>query len=113
MKTEAAVPFLVRVIGINRDYPADINPWLKVPSVIENSYPAAAALIRIGPTGAKAAMEAAEGPMTPDDRLLAIFVVARVRDVPGAQEFLSAARRHANLDCIGAEEGLKALELER
>ena len=112
MKTEASVPFLIKVIGINRFYPEDINPWIKVPSVIEDAYPAAAALIRIGPAGAKAAIAASDGPMTADERLVAIFVVARVRGVgPRAREFLSVARGEANLELYWAEEGLKALEL--
>lgn len=111
LKTEAAVPFLVKVIGINRFYPADINPWIKVPLVVENTYPAATALIRIGPAGAQAAIRASDGPMTADERLLAIFVVARVGAVvPRAREFLSVARGEAFQERYWAEEGLKALE---
>jgi len=109
MKTEAAIPFLIKIIGLERDL-VSIAPWLKTPDIIEKTYPAAAALIRIGPAGASAVIKAADGPMTHDDRLLAIFVVARTKGVPEARVFLTRAVGWANIERYEAEEGIKALE---
>jgi hypothetical protein len=109
MKTEAAVPFLVRVIGIKRA-PYTLAPWNKGVSNVEFEYRAAEALIRIGPPAAREVIKAAQGRMTPIERLLAIFVVSQAGNVPGAREFLRAAVGQANDERIWAEKGLEALK---
>jgi len=109
MKTEAAVPFLVRVIDLDRSI-GSFAPWIKSAENIEAAYPAAAALIRIGPAGARAVIKAADGPMTREQRRLAIFVVARTKGVPEARLFLTQALAWANSEREWAEIGLKALE---
>jgi hypothetical protein len=108
MKTEAAIPFLVSVIGLDRS-PASFAPWIKPAENIEDAFPAAAALIRIGPAGARAVIKAADGPMTIGNRILAIFVVARTKGVPEARPFLTRALALANLEREWTERGLKAL----
>jgi hypothetical protein len=45
--------------------------------------------------------------MTPEERLLAIFVVGQTDGVPGAREFLMRARNHADSERIWAEKGLE------
>ena len=109
MKTEAAVPFLIRVVSI-KWAPITVAPWIKGASSVESEYPAAGALIRIGPPAASAVIKAAQGPMTPIERLLAIFVVSQTANVPGAREFLRAAVLQANDERVWAEKGLEALK---
>jgi hypothetical protein len=109
MKTEAAVPFLIRVISIKR-FPWTLAPWLKEASNVELEYPAAEALIRIGPSAAAAVIKAAQGPMTAEERLLAIFVVGQMEGAPGAREFLTRALAQANADRVWAEKGLEKLK---
>jgi HEAT repeat protein len=109
MKTEAAIPFLVREIDLDRSI-ASFAPWIKPAENIEAAYPAAAALIRIGPAGARAVIKAADGPMTREQRRLAIFVVGRTKGAPEAREFLTTALAWANSEREWAERGLKALE---
>jgi hypothetical protein len=109
MKTEAAIPFLVRVISIKR-FPYTFAPWIKEASSVELEYPAAEALIRIGPSAATAVIKAAQGPMTSLERLLAIFVVGQIDGTPGAREFLTRAVAQANADRVWAEKGLERLK---
>jgi len=109
IKTEAAVPFLIRVISIRR-FPFTLAPWIKEASSVEYEYPAAEALVRIGPAAAEAVIKAADGPMTPLERLCAIFVVGQAAAAPGTREFLMRAIGQANADRVWAEKGLEALK---
>ena len=115
MKTEAAVPFLIRVISIKR-IGVTLAPWIKGPSNVEYEYPAAEALVRIGPPAAAAVIKAAQGPMTQEERLLAIFVVGQTdgvpgsRGVPSSREFLTRALAQANDERVWAENGLAQLK---
>ena len=107
--TEAAIPFLIRVISIKR-LQVTIAPWIKGPSSVVFEYPAAEALIRIGAPAAAAVLKAAQGPMTQEERLLAIFVVGQTDSVPGAREFLLRAVAQANDERAWAEKGLERLK---
>jgi hypothetical protein len=49
LKVTEAVPFLLRNITLRREVVVDLSPWLKIAEVIEQAFPAAAALISIGP----------------------------------------------------------------
>lgn len=109
MKTEAAVPFLIRVIALKK-FDFTLAPWLKEASNVEFEYPAAKALIQIGPPAAPAVISAAQGPMTPEQGLLAIFVVGQTDGVPGAREFLTRAVAQANQERVWAERGLELLK---
>ena len=109
MGTEAAVPFLIRVISIKR-FPFTLAPWIKRASNVEHEYPAAEALVRIGPPAAAAVIKAAQGQMTQEERLVAIFVVGQTGGVPGAREFLTRAIGQANDERVWAENGLALLK---
>ena len=109
MKTEAAVPFLIRVISIKR-FPYTFAPWIKDASSVMLEYPAAEALIRIGPSAAAAVIKAAQGPLTAEERLVAIFIIGQMDGAPGAREFLTRALGQANADRVWAEKGLEKLE---
>ena len=106
MKTKEAVPFLIKNISLQRWL--EMNIWLKTDKVIEERLPAVAALVRIGPDASRAIISEYLT-IEPDDRLAAIFVVARIRD-PEARGFLSSVLGRANLERYWAEEGLKRLD---
>ncbi|HYM05430.1 MAG TPA: hypothetical protein VEU11_02625 [Terriglobales bacterium] len=113
LKTKEAIPFLVGNIGLRRDH--RVNVWLKTPGAIEKELPAAAALIRIGPEGAKAVIQAYWQPMLAEDRAAAIFVVTKTVEaspnaVPEARGFLQSALAHLRIDRLLAEEGLEGLD---
>ena len=111
LRARAAIPFLIRNLGVSRDQLGD--PWLKTAERIENVYPMAAALIAIGPEACEVLAAASEQPMRREDRLVAIFVVARVvsrgGSFPEAREYLSSAAGQANQERLWAEEGLRHL----
>ena len=73
-----------------------ISPWSKVDKTIEWFYPAAAALIQIGPEGSEAVIRAWQNPILPENRLCAIFVVAHVRGAPNGKAFLQEAIGESN-----------------
>ena len=106
LKTREAIPFLVNNISLQRW--RELNTWLKTAQVIEQRLPAAAALVRMGPDASKVVMSEYHT-FSAEDRLAAIFVVARIRD-PAARAFLSAILGQANLERYWAEEGLKRLD---
>jgi len=109
MGTAAAVPFLIRVISVKR-FPYTLAPWIKGETSVKIEYPAAEALIRIGPSAAAAVIKAAQGPMTPEERLLATFVVGQTDGVPGGGEFLTRTLAQANGERVWAENGLQRLK---
>ena len=110
LKTKEAIPFLIKNIGVRRTRYVDLNPWLKAPEVIEEAFPAMAALIQIGPDASKALVRASRKPMVSEDRLAAIFAVSRIKDVPEARAFLTSTLGEANQERHWAEEGLKLLD---
>jgi hypothetical protein len=105
LRTKEAIPFLIKNISLQRWL--EMNIWLKTAKVIEERLPAVAALVRIGPDASRAIINEYQA-IEPDDRLPAIFVVARIRD-PEARGFLSSVLGRANLERYWAEEGLKRL----
>lgn len=109
LRTAEAIPFLIRNISLRRTCSLDLAPWLKTPQVIEESLPAASALIRIGPDASRALIRASEQPMLAGDRLAAIFVVSRIKGVPEAGGFLSSALGEANQESLRAREGIELL----
>lgn len=109
LKTEEAIPFLIRNIGLNRYH--SVNVWLKTPEAVEKTLPAAAALIQIGPDAAKALIHAYWEPMPAEDRPAAIFVIARVLDsrpgaIPEGRVFLQSVRAELNVELRWADRGL-------
>jgi hypothetical protein len=87
LKVSKAIPFLIGNICLRRSV-VDLQPWLKVDSVILRSFPSIAALIEIGPDASRELMKALKEPMRPEDRLAAIFVISHISDVPEALPFL-------------------------
>jgi len=114
MKTRESIPFLIKNLSLRRTGIVDFAPWLKAPAVIESTFPTAAALIAIGPGAADALMRAARGPMLPEERTIAIFIITQMiyqhQSVPEARSFLSSAQGHANLELRWAQEGLKLID---
>jgi len=112
LRARAAIPFLIRNLGVSRDQIG--VPWLKTAKRIEDVYPMAAALIAIGPEACEAIAAASEQPMRREDRLVSIFVVARVisrgGSFPEAREYLSSAAGQAFQERLWAEEGLRHLD---
>ena len=107
MRTKEAIPFLVKNISIRRPCYADFSPWFKAPEAIEATFPAVAALVRIGPEASRAVIRAWQEPMLPWDRLAALFVVSHVQGVPEAQTFLRTALGEASQERAWAEYGLR------
>jgi hypothetical protein len=86
LKTREAIPVLIRNIGIEEFVPG--NTWSKGPERIASDYPAAGALINIGPEASRAVIKAYPDLKEPGNRLVAVFVVSQVEDVPEADNFL-------------------------
>ena len=108
LKAKEAIPFLIKNITLQR-WLASPNTWMKTPQVIEERMPAVAALIRIGPEAAKTLIDTPGECITAENRLAAIFVVSRIKDVPEARTFLIQALGEANVQRFWAEDGLKLL----
>ena len=104
MRTKEAIPFLIKNISIDRT--RAVNTWMKTPEVIEQRLAAVAALNRIGPDASDAIIRATWGPMKPEDRLAAVFAVARMDD-PRNQDFFRSILSEAQMERYWAEEGLK------
>jgi hypothetical protein len=105
LRTKEAIPFLIKYIRMPRSLGRP-NIWLKSEEAIEGEFPAVHALIRIGFIASKALTKA---PLrAADERLAAIFAVARIGD-PDARGFLASALGEANLERYWAEEGIKRL----
>jgi len=83
---------------------------MKAPEVIERRLPAVVALIQIGAEASKALISASWECMATEDRLAAIFVVSRIKDVPEARALLAQALGEANMQRHWADEGLKLLD---
>jgi len=107
LRTAEAIPVLIKNIGIERLVPGDT--WSRGPERIAADYPAAGALVRIGPEASKAVIHASEQPMPPMDRVVAVFVVSRIQGVPEAKQFLSRAEWEAATQLDYARDGLKLL----
>ena len=97
LRTNAAIPFLIKNISRRRTGYVDLAPWLKVDKAIEDTFPAVTALIEIGPDASKALIRACQGSMLAEDRLAAIFVVSRIKEVPEARAFLTAVLGEATM----------------
>jgi len=113
LKTKKAIPFLIKNINLHR-WP-DVAPvWMKAPEVIEERMPAIKALIRIGPDALKTLVNETPGPLSSEDRLARVFVVARIASALGqsesARQYLISALGEANAERFWAEEGLKWLD---
>jgi hypothetical protein len=102
LRTTEAIPFLIKNIALERVVPGET--WTKAPEVVEFDLPAAGALIRIGPAASKAVMQACQSPMLPMDRLVAVFVVSRIKGVPEAKQFLAIAEWQARAQLLYATE---------
>jgi hypothetical protein len=109
METVDAIPFLLKNISLQRWIPSP-NTWMKTPKVIEERFPAVAALIRIGPRGSQAVIRTDWEGRKFEERLAAVFVVSRVKGVPEAKGFLSTALGEANLQRHFAEDGLELVD---
>jgi len=113
LRTKEALPFLVQYLSLSRTV-GYLAPWMKTPASIENNFPMAAALIAIGPDASEPLMRAWWGPMRPEDRLVAIFVITRMlhrkQEIPGARSFLKSALGQADLERRWAQEGLNLLD---
>jgi len=110
LRVREAIPFLVKHLGTLRSCGVSLAPWLKVPEVVEWSLPAVGALIEIGPDGSMAAMSAFPGMVSEEDRMAAIFVVSRVKGVPGARHFLSSVAEKADREHYWASQGILRLD---
>jgi len=116
LRTAEAIPFLIGNLHLRRDL--RVNAWLKVPNVIEDELPAAAALISIGPAAAKAVIAAFWESIPAEDHPAAIFVVARIVEaspgsIPDARAFFQTTLGHLNVERIWAERGLKAVDQQK
>jgi hypothetical protein len=110
LKAKEAIPFLIENISRRRDPHLDLQPWLRGGGTIERTFPSVAALIQIGPDASRELIRASAKPMLAEDRLAAVFVVSRIKDVPEALPFLRLTRVESNLTLNHAEIGIKLLE---
>jgi HEAT repeat protein len=106
LKVKEAIPFLIQNINL-RPSLVSIAPWLKVAEAVENTFPAIAALINIGPDSSAAVISAYKESLTGRERrLAAVFVVSRIKDAPEADQFLMSVI----LDSPSRDERLRAAE---
>jgi len=110
LKIAAAIPFLVSRIGLRSTRYVALSPWLKSEEVIEKTFPALSALIKIGPDASRAVIQGYPSLTMLDERLAAMFVVSHIAGVPEARDFLIRVPAAANTECIWAERGLKKLD---
>lgn len=113
LRAKDAIPFLIKNIDLKRRA-YEITPWNRAPAAVEESLPAVAALIQIGPDASKALMQSYSEPKGIGDRLFLIFAVSRIAssmsDPREERVFLAAAAGEANSEHYWAEQGLKALD---
>ena len=114
LKTEDAIPFLLKNIGRQRFPPSGGVIWTKPLAFMEEQMPAMAALIKIGPPAAKAIIQASPWDMGHAERLAAIVAVSEIayqmKDPQQELTFLRGMLAQANGERRFAEEGLKQLE---
>jgi hypothetical protein len=110
LRTTAAIPFLIKNIGLQH-LPATPNIWMKTAGSIKEQAPAVAALIAIGPDAAKAVIGTPREGMTFEERLAATIVVCQTGTTPDARDYLrSVVGQGGRLERYWAEEGLKRLD---
>jgi hypothetical protein len=107
LRTKEAIPFLIANLTLPR-FSNDVNYWLKSAEAIEYRLPAAGALVRLGPDASSALIREFRK-LSCDDRLIAVFVLARTKDVD-SRALLVSVLGQANLERYWAEEGLRATE---
>jgi hypothetical protein len=112
LRVTAAIPFLVSRLGLQNPRFVGFSTWLKTEEVIEKTFPALSALIKIGPDASRAVIEAYPSLRTLDERIAAMFVVSHVTGVPEARDFFIRASGAANTERIWAERGLSAMEFD-
>jgi hypothetical protein len=114
LKTDEAIPYLIKNIGHQRFPPTSGVVWTKPLSVIEKQEPAMAALVKIGPTGAVAIIRASPWNMGPEERMAAIIAVSEIadgmKDPTEERMFLKGMLAQANNERVWAEQCLKRLE---
>jgi len=110
LKVTEAVPFLVENISTYGECGVSFNPWSKAPSVIESSFPAIGALVKIGPDASRAVMAAFPRMTKEEDRMAAMFVVSRVPGVSEARAFLSSVLAQADWEHHWAARCLSILD---
>lgn len=114
LKTEEAIPFLIKNIGHQRFPPIGGVVWAKPLSVIERQEPAMTALVRMGPTAAVAIIRASPWNMGPEERMATIIAVSEIayqmKDPKEELTFLKEMLAQSNIERRWAEEGLKRLE---
>jgi hypothetical protein len=110
LKATEAIPFLVENISQYGQCGNSFNPWSKAPSVIESSFPAIGALVKIGPDASRAVMAAFPRMTKQEDRMAAMFTVSRVPSVPEARAFLTSALARPDWEHHWAARCLRILE---
>src|SRR5215469_3958287 len=107
LKVGESIPFLERHLILQRGEFANFAPWLKTEDVVLRSFPSVQALISIGPSAARALIKDYATSSKSDERLAAVFVVAHIRDVPEAIEFLKGISNPTGLERYYIDMGLK------
>lgn len=110
LRTRAAVPFLIQNISMERW--RDMNTTLKSPAVLLERWPAARALIGIGPPALEQLFRAYSASMSSQDRLALIFVVARIPD-PRARAFLTEIQTEVRVMDRWIQDGLAEFDRRR
>ena len=113
LRAKDAIPFLIENISLQRFTPAAGNIWLKTDQVVQEMLPAVVALIRIGPEASRALIREPWKERPPDDHHAAVFVVAHIRGVAEARNFLISALDNGPIERHWAEEGLRLLDENR
>ncbi len=114
LKVKDAIPFLIQNISLHR-WPSAGVVWMKAPTVIEDRMPAINALIRIGPDALDALLNEPDGPLSSEDRLARLFVVAKiaftVEHNERAREYLNSVLGEVNTERFWAQEGIEWLDM--
>ena len=77
LRDKDAIPFLIRNIELRR-HVYEVIPWNRSAEAVQESLPAASALIQIGPDASKALMRSYSEPKPAGRRLFEIFVISRI-----------------------------------
>jgi HEAT repeat protein len=107
LRAEESIPFLQSHLILRRSEGADFAPWTKIDAVVLRSFPCIQALVSIGANASRALIKEYAGRNESENRQAAIFVVARIPNVPEAVGFLKGVSNPTALERDYINRGLE------
>ena len=113
LKTNEAIPFLIKNIRLHRTDGLRSNIWMKTTEAVLSEMPAISALTQLGSPALEDLMSAYLRSAPIGDRVPLIFTISRigaVTKIPRVREFLMLVRGEATFERTQAEEGLNLFD---